>query len=46
MNETRVPVKKVYTAPVLTKHQRLQKVTLGTVTPQFSDDSWLQAGTK
>lgn len=36
--------KQPYQAPVLTKHQRLQKVTLGTVTPQFSGESWLQPG--
>ncbi len=36
--------KKPYQVPALTKHQRLQKVTLGTVTspPPLSD--WLQPG--
>ncbi len=36
------PAKKPYQLPSLTKHQRLQKVTLGTVTapPPLSD--WLQ----
>lgn len=31
--EKTMPAKKTYQPPMLTKHQRLQKVTLGTVTP-------------
>jgi hypothetical protein len=36
--------KKPYQTPELTKHQRLQKVTLGTVSPVLFGDSWLQPG--
>lgn len=36
-------IKKAYETPMLTKHQRLQKVTLGTVSPGFQD-TWLQPG--
>ena len=35
------PVKKTYQTPTLTKHQRLQKVTLGTVT---NGPNWLLPG--
>lgn len=35
------PVKKTYETPTLTKHQRLQKVTLGTVT---NSPDWLMPG--
>jgi hypothetical protein len=35
-------VKKTYVTPTLTKHQRLQKVTLGTVTNPL--DAWLLPG--
>lgn len=35
--------KQTYQLPELTKHQRLQKVTLGTVSPGFQD-TWLQPG--
>jgi hypothetical protein len=35
-------VKKTYETPTLTKHQRLQKVTLGTVTNP--PDAWLLPG--
>ncbi len=35
-------VKKTYETPTLTKHQRLQKVTLGTVTNPL--DAWLLPG--
>ena len=37
----KVSSKKVYETPTLTKHQRLQKVTLGTVSP---GPSWLLPG--
>ncbi len=36
-----MPAKKTYQTPTLTKHQRLQKVTLGTVTPI---PDWLMPG--
>ncbi len=44
MNKTHTVSKKSYETPMLTKHQRLQKVTLGTVTtpPPLSD--WLAPG--
>lgn len=35
-----VSTKKAYETPVLTKHQRLQKVTLGTLSPS----PWLGPG--
>ncbi len=42
MNQN-TPVKKTYQTPTLTKHQRLQKVTLGTVTPRGAEP-WLFPG--
>ncbi|MER2598412.1 MAG: hypothetical protein ABTQ73_02715 [Caldilineales bacterium] len=42
MNQS-TPVKKTYQTPTLTKHQRLQKVTLGTVSNGASPD-WLLPG--
>lgn len=43
MDKNHAAVKKSYETPMLTKHQRLQKVTLGTVTPPPVQD-WLQPG--
>lgn len=49
MEQQSVPVvtvatsRKIYHLPELKKHQRLQKVTLGTVSPGFQD-TWLQPG--
>ncbi len=40
MNQS-TPVKKTYQTPTLTKHQRLQKVTLGTVS---NGPNWLLPG--
>ena len=42
MNQNQ-PVKKTYETPALTKHQRLQKVTLGTVS-NGQPDAWLLPG--
>lgn len=36
--------KKPYETPALTKHQRLQKVTLGTATPPPPGPDWLMPG--
>lgn len=36
--------KKTYESPTLTKHQRLQKVTLGTTTPPPPGPDWLMPG--
>lgn len=42
MKKTTPASKKTYQKPVLSKHQRLQKVTLGTVTPPSPGNDWIR----